>query len=122
MIDHSEKHPSPTRNTPQPPAFRAWTRRNFLSLIEEQLSNLKRQGLEGLIAERLLAQEAARRGVSVAALLEAEVTAKAAPVTDEEVDIYYHANKARRAGDERTIRQNVRPRLRQQSPSALLRA
>jgi protein-disulfide isomerase len=89
-----------------------------LATIEEQLYNLKRQGLEGLIAERLLAQEAARRGVSVAALLEAEVTAKAAPVTDEEVDIYYHANKARLAGDEGTVRQNVRGRLQQQKVTA----
>jgi protein-disulfide isomerase len=62
--------------------------------LEEQIYQLKRQQLESLIAERLLANEAARRGVSTQALLGAEITAKAAPVTDQDVENFYQTNKA----------------------------
>lgn len=89
-----------------------------LSKLEEQIYHLKRQQLEALIAQRLLAQEAAKRGVSVAVLLDAEVTAKAEPVTEEEIEDYYQANKSRLRGDEATIRQNVRARLQQQKVAA----
>lgn len=64
-----------------------------LAALEEEIYSLKRQGVEALIAERLLAQEAARRGVSVASLLDAEVTRKVEPVTQDEVEVVYQANK-----------------------------
>src|SRR2546426_11597425 len=57
-----------------------------LAALEEEIYSLKRQGVEALIAGRLLAQEAARRGVSVASLLDAEVTRKVEPVTQDEVE------------------------------------
>jgi predicted DsbA family dithiol-disulfide isomerase len=47
-----------------------------LRKLEEQIYTMKRQKVEALIAERLLAKEAARRGITVQALLDAEVTAK----------------------------------------------
>lgn len=89
-----------------------------LSNLEEQLYTLKRQGVESLIAERLLAQEAAKRGVSVSALVDAEVRAKVEPVTDAEIDVFYQANKARLPGPEPTVRQQVRALLRQQKVTA----
>jgi protein-disulfide isomerase len=69
-----------------------------LAQLEEQIYQLKRQRLESLIAERLLAQEAARRGVSAQTLLDAEVTAKAAPVTDNDVEDFYQTNKGQIGG------------------------
>jgi hypothetical protein len=50
-----------------------------LRRLERQIYDTKRQKLEALINERLLAREAATRGVTVDALLEAEVTAKGGP-------------------------------------------
>lgn len=85
-----------------------------LATLEEQIYSLKRQGVEALIAERLLAQEATRRGISVTALLDAEVTRKIKPVTRDEVEVVYQANKTRWAGDEATIRQNVQALLQRQ--------
>jgi protein-disulfide isomerase len=85
-----------------------------LSKLEEQIYNLKRQELEALIAQRLLAQEAAKRGISVAALLDAEVTAKVGLVTENEVEAFYQQNKARLRGEESTLRQNIRSHLQQQ--------
>jgi protein-disulfide isomerase len=89
-----------------------------LSNLEEQLYSLKRQGIESLIAERLLAQEAARRGVSVSALVDAEVRAKAEPVTDADVDAAYQAHKARLPGNEAAGRVQMRALLKQQKIAA----
>ncbi|MBI2230886.1 MAG: SurA N-terminal domain-containing protein, partial [Deltaproteobacteria bacterium] len=47
-----------------------------LSKLEEQIYNLKRQKLDALINEKLLAKEAAKRKLTVPALLDAEVTSK----------------------------------------------
>jgi protein-disulfide isomerase len=55
-----------------------------LARLQQQLYNLKRNKLEALIADRLLEGEAARRGITVAALLQAEVDDKVPPVTNEE--------------------------------------
>ncbi|HVE66361.1 MAG TPA: thioredoxin domain-containing protein [Thermoanaerobaculia bacterium] len=84
-----------------------------LSPLEEQIYSLKRQELENLIAMRLLAQEAKRRGISVAALLEAEVTARVAPVTEAEIELIYQVGKSTARGDETTVRQSIRTRLQQ---------
>src|SRR6059036_365685 len=77
-----------------------------LRRLEQQIYDLKRQKLEALISERLLAREAAKRGVSVQALLDAEVTA--GTVTDEEVESFYQANKARLKGDEAAVREKIK--------------
>jgi hypothetical protein len=45
-----------------------------VSQLEEQIYALKRAELDALIAQHLLAQEAAKRGIPVAALMDAEVT------------------------------------------------
>src|SRR5437667_2475143 len=57
-----------------------------LRRYEQQIYEMKRQKLEAMIGERLLALEVARQGLSVQALLDTEVTAKVEPVTDDEVE------------------------------------
>ncbi len=66
-----------------------------LGRLEQQIYEMKRQRLEQLIGERLMAREAARRQISVDALRKAEIHDKIAPVTDEEVTRFFEANKAR---------------------------
>jgi protein-disulfide isomerase len=85
-----------------------------LSKLEEQIYDLKRQELDSLIARRLFAQEAAKRGISVPALLDAEVTAKVSLVTEKEIEDFYQANKARMRGDDTEVRQKIRAFLQQQ--------
>lgn len=89
-----------------------------LRKLEEQIYQLKRQKLDALIAERLLEWEAARRGISVRALLDVEVTAKVGPVPDEEVEALYQKNKARLRGEESVIREQIRARLQNQKVAA----
>ena len=69
--------------------------------IEGQLRELRMrefqvrsQALDELIAQKLIENEAAARGVAVPALLKAEVEDKA-PMSDAEVSAFYLANKAR---------------------------
>ena len=77
-----------------------------LSQLEEELAvqlrkmDLDRQelllsGLERLIETTLLEKEAQRRGITVQALVDAEVSAKAGKVTEEEIDAWYKDNRAR---------------------------
>lgn len=89
-----------------------------LSQLEEQIYNLRRQELDSLIAQKLFAQEAAKRKISVAALLDAEVTAKVPLVTETEIDAFYQANKARMRGDDADTRQKIRAFLQQQKLTA----
>jgi protein-disulfide isomerase len=89
-----------------------------LSTLQEQIYALKRQELDNLVLQRLLAQEAARRGMSVAALLDAEVTPKVGLVTEQEIETFYQANKSRMRGDEATARQAIRTHLQQQKLGA----
>lgn len=89
-----------------------------LRKLEEQIYRLKRQKLEALISERLLAKEAVKRGLSVQALLDAEVAAKVGPVSEEEIETFYQANKARLKGEEATVREQIRAHLRNQKLAA----
>jgi len=89
-----------------------------LARLQEQIYTLKRQKVEALIDERLLAKEAARRGISVAALLDAEVTSKVGLVTEQEIEPLYQANKGRLQGDEAAAREQVRAYLQNQKLQA----
>jgi len=89
-----------------------------LTKLQEQLYALKRAELDAQIAQRLLAQEAAQRGISVPALLDAEVTAKAGLVTETEIERVYQANKANIKGDESEVREKIRASLQQRKLAA----
>ena len=66
-----------------------------LASIDEQRYRVLDRRLALLIAERLVTAEAKRRGVSVEALLHAEVTSKTPPVTGEDVNAFIAQNRAR---------------------------
>lgn len=65
-----------------------------LATLDEQRYRLLDRRLALLIAERLITAEAKRRGVSVEALLHAEVTSKTPPVTGEDVSAFISQNRA----------------------------
>jgi len=85
-----------------------------LGNLEEQIYNLKRQGLDALIDGKLLAKEAAKRKTTVQMLLEAEVSSRVAPVTETEIEIFYRTNKARFSGDDAEVRERVHTYLQNQ--------
>ena len=66
-----------------------------LRKVEQERYNLLKQGVEQLVAQRLMELEAEKRGVSVEELIAQEVTAKITEPTDEEVDAFYEERKDR---------------------------
>src|SRR5437899_1988180 len=82
-----------------------------LARLDEQLYALRRQYLDKLIANQLLADEAERRGVSVKALLAAEITSKLSQVTERDVDEFLKSNKDRLQGDPVAVRPQIRTYL-----------
>ena len=89
-----------------------------LSKLEEQIYNMKRQRLDTLINEKLLAREAAKRNLSVPALLDAEVTSKVGLVTEQEIENFYQANKAQIKGEDPQVREKIRSYLQNQKLQA----
>jgi protein-disulfide isomerase len=86
---------------------------------------LRTQGLEELIARNVLNREASARGVTVSALVKAEVDDKAAP-TEAEVRAAYEANKVRFAGVPeadalKQVESSLRPQARGARQAAYLR-
>ena len=67
--------------------------------IQEQVYALRKQDLELKINDTLLAQQAQKRGITTRALLDAEVSAKVAPVTDAQAQAFYDENKERISGE-----------------------
>jgi protein-disulfide isomerase len=79
-----------------------------MARIEQQRQSILERKLDQLIGERLVAQEAARRGVSVEKLLETEVTGKTPAVTQAEVNAFIAQNRARLPkADEAELRPRV---------------
>lgn len=86
-----------------------------LTKIEEQRYALIEERLDQLIGDRLLAQEANKRGMALDQLLKAEVYAKAPDVPDGEVTSFMTQNRARLPqGDEAELKLKVWDYLRGQ--------
>ena len=89
-----------------------------VSKLQEQIYQLRKDKLEALIDNKLVAEEAARRGLTAEALVAAEVDAKIEAVTDDEVKAFYEAGKARLGKDEPALRDRIRSHLWEQKRSA----
>ena len=86
-----------------------------LAKLEEQRYEILEQRLDQLIGERLLAQEAKRRNISVEDLLKTEVLAKAPDVPDSEVTGFINQNRGRLPKmDDKELRLKVWDHLRSQ--------
>ncbi|HKY64067.1 MAG TPA: thioredoxin domain-containing protein [bacterium] len=69
-----------------------------LAQIQTQIYEIKRQGLDTLIDDRLLTKEAKKRGITVDQLLKVEILEKVGTISDEEVKLFFEDNKARLQG------------------------
>jgi len=73
--------------------------RPLIVKVQEQVYKLRKQDLELKINDTLLSQEAQKKGVTTRALLDTEVSAKVARVTDAEAQAFYDQNKDRISGE-----------------------
>ena len=85
-----------------------------LSKLEDQIYNLKRQKLDALINDKLLEKEAAKRKLTVPALLDAEITSKVGLVTEQEIEKFYQEKKAQIKGEQAQVREQIRAFLQNQ--------
>src|SRR5215831_19342781 len=86
-----------------------------LAKIEEQRFAILDEKLDQLIGDRLLAQEAKKRGITVDQLIKTEVYAKAPEVSDAEVSDFIAKNRSRLPpGDEAEVKLKVWDYLRGQ--------
>jgi len=89
-----------------------------LSRLDQQRQSLLERKLNQLIGDKLVAQEAARRGISVDKLVKDEIEDKTPPVTQAEVNTFMTQNRARLPkADETELRQRVAQYLEQQHES-----
>ena len=85
-----------------------------LAELRQRTFQLRSQGLDELIAQRLAEREAKRRGLTLAALVKVEVDDKVV-FTDAERKALYEANQARFAGQsEAEAMKQIEPAVRQQ--------
>ena len=85
-----------------------------LARLEGQAYQLKQQKLDQIIDYRLLAGEAHRRGISLDALVEAEITSKVAEVSPQEIHMVYELNKNQLQKSESEMQDQIRKLLRDQ--------
>jgi protein-disulfide isomerase len=72
-----------------------------LTRLRQEEYDIRRQTLEELVAERLVAAEAAKRNLAPDELLRQEVDAKAEALPADQLDLIYEQNKERFAGQSR---------------------
>jgi len=82
-----------------------------LGKLQEQIFTVRQKQLDVLIDQKLLENEAAKRGVTIAALIQSEMTAKITPPTAEEVAKFYEDNKAGLTGDFKTLEDQIKTYL-----------
>jgi protein-disulfide isomerase len=81
---------------------------NTLAKLQEQIFRLRQQQLDALIDQKLLESEAARRGVTNAALVQSEIMSQVPPVTSEEVSRFFEENRAKLQGDLAALEAQIR--------------
>lgn len=82
-----------------------------ISKLEEQAYALRREQLDQLIAARLLAARARKEGITVEALVAREITDRVSPVSDDDVQRFIAANRARLPADPSAVEPQIREYL-----------
>lgn len=81
--------------------------RPLIFSVQERVYTLRKDEVDRKINDVLLQQEAAKRGIPINALLEAEVRSKLAAVTDAEAEKFYNENKERINGDFPSVKPQI---------------
>ena len=87
--------------------------RPLIAKVQQEVYTLRKQDLEVKMNDTLLSQEAQKKGVTTRALLDTEVTAKVAPVTDAEAQTFYNENKERISGEFAQVKPQIIQYLRE---------
>jgi protein-disulfide isomerase len=72
---------------------------NSLAQLQQQIYNLRQRQLESMIDQKLLEEESAKRGVTIAALVDSEVTSRVPAATSEDAQKFFQENSSKLKGD-----------------------
>jgi protein-disulfide isomerase len=81
---------------------------NNLAKLQEQIFSLRQKQLDTMVDQMLLEDEAAKRGVTIAALVKSEITSQVPLVTADEVAKFYDDNKAKLQGDIKSLEEQIK--------------
>ena len=87
---------------------------NNLAKLQEQIFELRERQLNALIDQQLLADEAASRGITIASLVQSEVTGQVMPATSEDAAAFFEENQERLQGEFGALEESIRAYLNQQ--------
>jgi protein-disulfide isomerase len=79
-----------------------------LSKLQDQIFSVRQQQLDVLIDQKLLEDAAAKRGITIAAMVQAEITSRVASPTAEDVAKFYEENKASLTGELKTLEEQIK--------------
>jgi protein-disulfide isomerase len=82
-----------------------------IAKLDEEAYQIRKQQLDDLINDRLFAAEAKRRGITVDALIAAEVTAKAGEVTEADIQGFIATNRRRLPADPTSLLPQIKDYL-----------
>jgi len=88
--------------------------RSDMQPVNIQIYNIRKAALKGVIEDHLWEQEAASLGISKKELLK-QISDTARPVTEEDIQKYYEAKKARMKGDIEKVRPRIERYLKKRS-------
>jgi len=72
---------------------------NNLAQLQQQIYNLRQQQLDSMIDQKLLEDEAAKQGVTISALVQAEITSHVPQATSEDAAKFFKDNSEKLKGD-----------------------
>ena len=78
-----------------------------LAQLQEQIYAMRKKELESLIDQKLIEIEATKRGITMAALLEAEITSGVPPATTADAEKFFKENKDLK-GDFKTLETQIK--------------
>jgi len=81
---------------------------NNLAKLQEEIFRLRQKQLDSMIDQALLEREASRRSVTIAALVQTEITSKVEAVTPEDVSKFYEENKTKLQGEFKTLEDQIK--------------
>lgn len=90
--------------------------------LRMEVYEAEKNALEPMINDLLLTAEAKRRNVTEQDIIRSEITGKALPMTDADVNKFYEENKSRIKGDLESVREDIRRFLEQQESQRLVSA
>jgi len=81
---------------------------NNLAKLQQQIFALRQKQLDTMIDQKLLEDESAKRGVTIAALVKAEVTSHVTAATSEEAAKFFKENSAKFKSDFKSLEEQIK--------------